>query len=145
MCIRDRLYLSREVGFELLEKGLVARTVVLKVRFADFRTLTRSQTLERPTAAGEVIWNTVKELWEKVPRQPVRLLGVSLKNLGDELHAPAQGELFAASDDEARAAQERLQRAELEIRKRFGSDALRPLRFVAPPRAEERGRSESED
>jgi DNA polymerase-4 len=131
---RRLLYLSREVGFELLEKGLVARTVVLKVRFGDFQTLTRSHTLERATAAGELIWSTVKELWEKVPARPVRLLGVTLKNLSDELEAPAQGELFAAQDDAARAAQERLQRTELEIRRRFGADALRPLRFVPPPR-----------
>ncbi|MBK9384743.1 MAG: DNA polymerase IV [Planctomycetes bacterium] len=141
---RRLLYLSREVGFELLEKGLVGRTVVLKVRFADFRTITRSHTLDRATAAGDAIWTTVRELWTEVPRQPVRLLGVTMKNLSDELEAPAQAELFAVQDEEARAARERLQRAELEIRRRFGADALRPLRFVPPPRPAEDDRAAPE-
>src|SRR5207253_11060704 len=66
-------------------KVLLARTVVLKLRYFNFETITRSQT-RPPTASSEEIAARASELLEKTeagPR-PVRLLGVSLHGLCED-------------------------------------------------------------
>lgn len=65
--------------------GERARTVTLKVRYADFTTITRSCTLERPSATPQVFQATVEGLLAKTEAgtTPVRLIGVSFSNFGD--------------------------------------------------------------
>ena len=60
------------------------RTVVLKLRYANFRTITRSQTREPPTRSADEIAGRAVELLAKTDagRVPVRLLGVSVHGLG---------------------------------------------------------------
>ena len=75
----------------LAEKGFVGRTVTLKLRFADFTTVTRSASGHAATASAEVIREQATTLlesnWE--PGQPVRLIGVGVSKLRP-VHAPGQ-------------------------------------------------------
>jgi DNA polymerase IV len=77
----DRL--ARRTAAILERKDLFARTVVLKLRYANFRTITRSQTREPSTRSADEIAGRAAELLTKTDagRTPVRLLGVSVHGL----------------------------------------------------------------
>lgn len=77
-------YLSERVGAELRRNGRSARCIVLKLRYADFYTITRHYTLKEATNADWVIFDTARELLEKAirqRRQQVRLIGVGVSSL----------------------------------------------------------------
>lgn len=79
---KELLRLSEKVGGRLRRKGLFALTVTLKVRFASFRTVTRSITLKEATQYDEVLYRTACELYGKVRAiEPIRLLGVTASHL----------------------------------------------------------------
>ncbi len=127
--------LSEEVGRRLRAEGLKGRTVQLKVRFADFTTLTRSATLPRPTDLGERLFEEAKRLLaEKVQLRPgglgVRLLGVQVSNL----IPPGREQLPLFQDEQERRSAE-LERLIDELRARFGEEALKWGRTLKPPRA----------
>ena len=90
--IDDRDELHREivrmgdaVAARLRRAGLTGRTVTIKVRYHDFATITRSQTLPGPVDTGPAIARAAATLLDAVDVSPgVRLLGVSATNLGDE-------------------------------------------------------------
>ena len=75
--------LADSVGRGLAKRDISARTIVIKVRYGDFTTVTRSQTLAVPTADRAVIARTARQLLAKTEagRRPVRLLGVGGANL----------------------------------------------------------------
>ena len=81
--LRELLALSGKVGARLREDGYRARTVTLKVRLANFTTLTRSRTHADATDLGGEIHRTVAELYRNLPgeRRRVRLLGVQAAGL----------------------------------------------------------------
>jgi DNA polymerase-4 len=82
--IREELArLARETAQWLARKGLAGRTVTIKVRYADFTTVTRSHTLSRPTADAELIASWATELLHRTHagRRPVRLLGARVNGL----------------------------------------------------------------
>ncbi len=85
--------MARENAEWLRKKGLLARTVTVKVRYSDFSTVTRSHTGEAPTNEAADISRRALELADRTEagRQPVRLLGVSVHNLVDpESERPAR-------------------------------------------------------
>lgn len=115
---------TERVARELRAEGYVGRTVTLKLRFKDFRTLTRSLT-GGPTQDGLEIFQRVRSLLAQVPLvQPVRLIGVSVSGLGST--AAEQLPLFAES--EARRA--RLARAVDTLARRFGEGAVIPASLL---------------
>jgi len=117
--LRPRIHSQAlRVGRRLRHAGLRARTVQLKVKFADHRLVTRRTTLEPPTDDGQALYRTAAELLERLaPAQPVRLTGVS----GQEVTTEAgQLGLFAAG---ARPA-ERLNAALDRLADKFGSAAV---------------------
>jgi DNA polymerase-4 len=57
------LELSEQVGCRLRRHGLKGRTVHLKVRFGDFHTITRAQTLPQPTNVTQEIWQTAAQMF----------------------------------------------------------------------------------
>jgi len=67
----------------LEEGGILARTVTIKIRFADFRTVTRSETLLRPTDSPAIISAGARGLLASLDLQgsPVRLVGLQVTNL----------------------------------------------------------------
>jgi DNA polymerase-4 len=114
--------LSEQVAWRLRKKGLRARTFTLKVRFSDFRTLTRSRSRRRPANHGPEVFQVASALLGGLPMhgRRVRLLGVAATQLcgeGDEV----QLTLFDDYETErAKAIDETLDA----IRERFGRDAI---------------------
>ena len=114
--------LTEHVGRRLRKAGLNGRTVNLKLRFADFRTITRSQTLAQPTNSTDEIGRTVAELLRAaIPRggKSIRLLGIGVSGLAAQ--GEVQLELFA---EEEAGRQSRLDSVADAIQKQFGSQAL---------------------
>lgn len=115
---RTLLALSEGVGSRLRASGVRASTVAVKIRDTDFRTITRQRTLGAPTDLTDVIWKAAVALARKETRgMKVRLLGVAATGLVEETQIP----LFAAEGSRQRRAVE----ATDELRKRFGSRAVR--------------------
>ncbi len=75
--------MAKEVAEGLFRRGLAACTVTVKVRYADFTTLTRSRTFTIPVHDAGVIADCARDLLRKTeaPTRPVRLLGVTASNL----------------------------------------------------------------
>jgi DNA polymerase-4 len=88
------LEFCEELAFRLRDQGLRGRTVALKARYWNFRTVTRTKTLPFPTNLGPRIYSVARELLERVPPGPLRLLGVQVSHLSD-VRAPLQGQLWA--------------------------------------------------
>jgi len=110
---------AEEVGRDLRKHGLKGRTVTLKLKYSDFRQITRSTTLLEPTHSTQVIFAAVAGLLEKVKlRMPVRLVGVSVSQLS---RAGGQGVLFPS---EGQMRQDRLDQALDTIQKKFGHTAI---------------------
>lgn len=126
-------YLSERVGAELRRDGRRARCVTLKLRYADFDTITRSRTLREATNADQAIFGVGLELLERALRQRrqlVRLIGIGVSSLiGDE----RQLSLL----DSSTGCWERLDGVIDRIRSRHGFTAIQrgqtlPLREVFP-------------
>ena len=125
------LQLSDQVAARLRAAGYVGRTVCVKVRFADFSTITRSRTLSRSTDVGKELYDTVRGLYDGLGLQRVRirLVGVRVEGLADAHDAPHQ--LLLGEPDNGRREAEVAVDA---LRARFGSAAVRPARLVDPNR-----------
>ncbi len=82
-CKEELLKLSGMAGYRLRSKGYYGRTVTLKVKYADFRTVTHSITGESDISCDEEIYELAARLMGSVPlNKGVRLLGVSISGLG---------------------------------------------------------------
>ncbi|MEU2614311.1 DNA polymerase IV [Micromonospora sp. NPDC007271] len=88
---RALLALAEKVGTRLRAAGQVGRTVSLKVRLADFRTVNRSRTLTVPTDTAREMFDTAWALWSALaPGEPVRLVGVRMEGLAAAEETPRQ-------------------------------------------------------
>lgn len=84
---------SERVGASLRKHGQQGRTITLKVKYADFKQLTRSLTLPMPTNSTRLIYETAVHLLEQLaPRQKLRLIGVGVSLFTDDDNAPAPPE-----------------------------------------------------
>jgi DNA polymerase-4 len=115
--LRELLGLSGRVAARLRHDGYRARTLVLKVRLANFTTLTRSRTLSDPTDVGAEIYRAVSDLYRGLPgeRRRIRLLGVQATGLaqaGADQLALMRGHRWGD-----------VERALDRIERRFGGDA----------------------
>jgi DNA polymerase-4 len=128
---RDRERLDTElrahaelVARELRADGLAGACVSLKLRFADFQTLTRRHTAE-PTQDGLEIYRRARALLDGIAlTRAVRLIGVSVSSLG----AAASGQLPLL--DPAAVRRERLARAVDRLAERFGERAVLPATLL---------------
>ena len=117
---------AERVARELRAEGLAACRVTLKLRWADFRTLTRSHTGD-PTQDGLEIYRRAATLLRRERLiQPVRLIGVSASTFRPEAH----GQLPLL--DPAAVRREQLARAVDRITGRFGRSAILPARLIDP-------------
>lgn len=124
---RELLRLSDEVAWRLRRHHLRARTVTLKLRYADFSTLTRQTTLSDPTDSGPVIDAHAAVLLEQAwDRRPVRLIGVGGSNL-------VQGGRQLSLFEEADGRQGQLEAALDHIRERYGESAIRRASLLSDP------------
>ena len=92
---RELLRLSDKVAGRMRAAGLSGRTVTLKVRFADFTTITRARTLREPTDVSRDILAAALDLYEALglQRARIRLVGVRMSSIVDSADAPIQGML----------------------------------------------------
>jgi DNA polymerase-4 len=115
---------AERVARELRQERVRAATVTLKLRYADFRTLTRRVTGD-PVQDGLELFRRAATLLERERvQEPVRLIGVSASGLGPE----ASGQLPLL--DPAAARRERLARAVDALAARFGPEAVRPAALL---------------
>ncbi|HEU5128552.1 MAG TPA: DNA polymerase IV [Glycomyces sp.] len=91
------LELSRKVASRARAAGWAGRGVTVKIRFGDFRTITRSRTLPAPTDVGHEIHAAARDLAEAAAASPVRLIGVRLDHL---VEAAAVGRQTALGEPE---------------------------------------------
>jgi DNA polymerase-4 len=127
---REVVRLADAVATRLRGAGVSGRTVTIKVRFGDFRTITRSQTPGGALDDGGRIARTALDLLGGVDVSAgVRLIGVGVTNLGESV--AEQLDLLGEEDPEARRA---TNRAVDEIRARFGAGAIGPARLVGGDR-----------
>jgi DNA polymerase-4 len=104
------------------DKGRTGRTVILRMRFADFERATRSTTLPRPTAASQTVAKALRALLaaeeQLVRDRGLTLLGVTMTNLARD-----DGQLELPLD-RASGAATAVDAAVDRIRERFGTEAL---------------------
>lgn len=117
-CRRELLKLSGQTGFRLRSKGYSGHTLTLKVKFTDFRIVTRSITSETDICCDEEIYAlSVKLLHEVDQKKGIRLLGVTVSNL-------SEGDCGTLGFEEDK---KQLQRNEAvdALKKRFGENIIK--------------------
>ncbi len=122
---KDVLYgtllgLTEQVMRRLRNTDKLARCIELKLRFADFSTITRSRHLAAPTDVTSEIWHVLQQLMQQHWNgQPVRLTGMGVSELQHlEIR---QGDMFL---DATHAHQQQVDRVADDIRERFGKQAV---------------------
>ncbi|MFC2024366.1 DNA polymerase IV [Chloroflexota bacterium] len=119
-------YLSERVGGRLRQQGKEAKCVTLKVRYADFTTITRRRTLVQPSNIDQTIYDTGAELLRQVlagEKQPVRLIGIGVSALTE----PAR-QLNMLDSSALRL--EKLNKTVDRIRKKYGFGAIQTGRTL---------------
>jgi DNA polymerase-4 len=128
--LRMLLALSGEVAARVRSKQWAARTVGIKIRFADFRTVTRAKTLPEWTDDSTVVHETAAALYRSLDldRPRIRLVGVRCENLRDSgrVHHQLELDLSAPPGAGGAVAAARLSadRAIDAARAKFGTDAV---------------------
>ena len=120
--------LADKVGARLRKHGWEASTISIKVRFADWTTISRSQTLGEPTAVGQRIGDAAHDLFAAVDRPlPVRLIGVR----AEKLRPAGAAVLTLWDDDEGRR---RIESALDGAAARFGRGAVTRATLIGEAR-----------
>jgi DNA polymerase-4 len=134
--VRDRAVLERElrrmaerVGERLRRAHRVGRTVQLKLRYSDFRTITRSRTLPEATdIAGEIASVGLALLASVDLGDGLRLLGVSMQQLEQssavQEQLPLDSDDTDATSDGERARQRAVEVSADKVRDRFGATSV---------------------
>ena len=124
--LKEFLRLTERSVERMRERGFATNTISIKVRFADFKTISRSKTVDLPITGTQEIFEVVKNLYLglKLDRALIRLVGVSLDGLveDEQIKQLALGER-ASGWQQADQAVDR-------IKSRFGRGSLRPARLV---------------
>ena len=121
---RTMLGQANAVAVRLRTAGWVGRTVVLKVRFGDFTTITRSRTLVEATDVGRRIYEEVRGIYESLGHHnPVRLIGVRMEQLTE-----SDGQQLGLwdADEDWREAEDTIDA----VTARFGSGMIRPASLL---------------
>jgi DNA polymerase-4 len=114
-----------QVAWRLRRANLRARTVTVKIRYGDFKTVTRSTTLPTETDLTQDLWTAARacfDAWAETSFSPVRLIGVQAKSL-----TPSNATQLALFDSPQREKREKIDQATDKIRSKFGTDSIRRL------------------
>lgn len=135
--LRELLRLADRTAGRLRSKGLCGRTVTIKVRFSNFKTITRSRTLEHEVDTPFEIYDIAKDLYLRLdPDRPrIRLLGVSVSGV---VPGPPKRQLELLEGTDGKAVADRRARASDamdDIRHRFGTDAVTSASLLKDPSA----------
>ena len=81
---RELLFICDSVGYRLRKEEKQARCVTLKIKYYDFKVVTRSRTLPMPFCDTDTLYRTAAELFDtNWNRKPLRLLGVTASGFDD--------------------------------------------------------------
>jgi DNA polymerase-4 len=124
--LRELLRLTEKATYRMREKDFSARTISIKVRFADFKTISRSKTVPLAISATHEVYEVVKALFLglKLDRARIRLVGVSLDGLEDGIDASEQL-VLGERETGWRQATAAIDKASA----RFGQGSVRPARL----------------
>jgi DNA polymerase-4 len=124
--LTEFLRLTERATARLRDRDLFAKTISIKVRFADFSTINRSKTLPLPIDSTHDVYEVVKGLYQalRIERARLRLVGVSLENLSEG--APHQMML-----GEREVGWRQAEGAIDQARARFGKGSVRPARLIS--------------
>lgn len=123
------LEMSEQVGRRLRNSQLAGRTITVKVRFASFRTITRSRTVGEPTCLDDEIYKIAQEIFNGVIlSEGVRLLGVTVSHLSVGMQTAS---LFGAEEQEKKQA---VYKAIDKLKDRFGEDIVKHGGVLPQPR-----------
>jgi DNA polymerase-4 len=139
---RELLRLSGRTARGLRAGGYAARTIVVKLRRADFSTITRSRTLPEPTDVAQRIYATACALYEGSGLSPgtrLRLVGVRAAGL-----VPAASAATQLALDERPESWRDAERAVDRIASRFGTGAIRPAALVDGREQGDRGHEQGD-
>ncbi len=126
---RELLRLAERVGRRMRASGQRARTVSIRVRWDDFSTVSRAQTLPAATDLTRRIHEVAVELLTRLdPRRPVRLLSVKL----DQLEQAGEPDGQLSFDDAPRSGWKDAEAAADAVIARFGAGVMRPASLLAP-------------
>jgi DNA polymerase-4 len=130
--LTEFLRLTERATARLRDRDLFAKTISIKVRFADFSTINRSKTLPLPIDSTHDVYDVVKGLYQalRIERARLRLVGVSLENLSEG--APHQMML-----GEREVGWRQAEGAVDQARARFGRGSVRPARLIKDAEDEE--------
>ena len=125
--LRELLRLTEKATYRMREKDFSARTISIKVRFADFKTISRSKTVPLAISATHEVFEVVKTLFLglKLDRARIRLVGVSLDGLEDGIDASEQL-VLGERENGWRQATAAMDKASA----RFGQGSVRPARLL---------------
>jgi DNA polymerase-4 len=130
---RELLRMSDQVAVRLRRAGLMGRTVVLKLRYGDFTTISRSRKLDEPTDLGRRIYDEVVDVYSGVERPDarIRLVGVRMEQL---LSAGEATVGLWETDEGWREAEEAIDAVSARFGlDRFGRGLVQPAALVKPP------------
>ncbi|MES2092394.1 MAG: DNA polymerase IV [Actinomycetota bacterium] len=120
---RELLRQANAVAVRMRTAGWVGRTVVLKLRYDDFTTITRSRTLAESTDVGRRIYEEVRAIYEALgSHNPVRLIGVRMEQLTEGDGQPGLWD----EDEDWREAEDTIDA----VSARFGRGMLRPASLL---------------
>lgn len=125
------LNLTEQVAWRLRRHGLQGRTIQLKLRYSDFRSLSRSLTLDKLTDHTDTLWQGVEGLFlHRVPRPltAVRLIGMGISGFTQQ--EEAQADLFNQQDEDNKPIVDLLSDS---IRERFGKHGIQRARGLGKP------------
>jgi len=123
--LTEFLRLTERATARLRDRELFAKTISIKVRFADFSTINRSKTLPLPIDSTHDVYEVVRQLYQalRIEKARLRLVGVSLENLSEG--APVQL-VLGEREIGWRQAEGAMDKA----RARFGRGSVRPARLI---------------
>ena len=120
--LAELLKLTGQVGYRLRKRELKAKTVSIKLRFADFTTITRARTLNEAIEGDGAIYKIARDLFiANCGRPPWRLVGVQLSKLDSH----EQMSLIQEKD-------EKLSRAVDGLKDKYGMDAVKRAVLLRP-------------
>ena len=130
--VRELLRLSARVTGRMRSAGVAGRTVTLKVRFADFTTITRARTLPEATDVTVEVHQAVTRLYDALGLQRARLRLVGVRVEGLVPRASVHRQLVLGEREHGWAEADR---AVDRATRRFGAAAVRPASLVGTRRA----------
>lgn len=127
LILREFLRLTEKASARMRSRELAAKTISIKVRFSDFKTLNRSKTLSLPISGVHECYEIIRTLYKglDIDRARLRLVGVSLENLVSSADVSSQM-LLGEREKGWREATVAVDKASA----RFGRGSVRPARLL---------------